>query len=100
VNGNLARPLSGLSSWTTAACVTHDPGTRVSRFAFAGHPPALRPESGEELTAERTGAALGLAFEVGCRERAERLGVVTECFSTPTGWSKRAGAGAAAARTD
>jgi serine phosphatase RsbU (regulator of sigma subunit) len=44
------------------------------RFASAGHPPALRLESGDELTAERTGAALGLAFEVDCRERAERLG--------------------------
>jgi serine phosphatase RsbU (regulator of sigma subunit) len=44
------------------------------RFASAGHPPALRLESGDELTAERTGAALGLAREVDCREHVERLG--------------------------
>ena len=61
------------ADFVTAACVTYDPGSRVLRFASAGHPPALRLESGDELTPERTGAALGLALEVDCRERAERL---------------------------
>ena len=74
VNVALVERIGESADFVTAACVTYDPGTRVLRFASAGHPPALRLESGDELTAERTGAALGLALEVDCRERAERLG--------------------------
>ena len=36
-------------------------------------PPALRLESGDELTPERMGMALGLAPQVDCQERVERL---------------------------
>jgi sigma-B regulation protein RsbU (phosphoserine phosphatase) len=74
VNVALVERIGESAEFVTAACVTYDPGTRVLRFASAGHPPALRLESGDELTAERTGTALGLAREVDCRERAERLG--------------------------
>ena len=74
VNVALVERIGESAEFVTAACVTYDPGTRVLRFASAGHPPALRLESGDELTAERTGAALGLAREVDCQERAERLG--------------------------
>jgi phosphoserine phosphatase RsbU/P len=74
VNVALVERIGESAEFVTAACVTYDPGTRVLRFASAGHPPALRLESGEELTAERTGAALGLALDFECRERAERLG--------------------------
>jgi serine phosphatase RsbU (regulator of sigma subunit) len=74
VNVALVERIGESAEFVTAACVTYDPGTRVLRVASAGHPPALRLESGDELTPERTGAALGLALDVGCRERAERLG--------------------------
>ena len=74
VNVALVERIGESAEFVTAACVTYDPATRVLRFASAGHPPALRLESGDELTAERTGAALGLAREVDCREHAERLG--------------------------
>jgi phosphoserine phosphatase RsbU/P len=73
VNVALVERIGESADFVTAACVTYDPGTRVLRFASAGHPPALRLESGDELTAELTGAALGLALEVDCRESAERL---------------------------
>ncbi|MGZ4196548.1 MAG: PP2C family protein-serine/threonine phosphatase [Solirubrobacteraceae bacterium] len=74
INVALVERIGEGTEFVTAACVTHDPGTRMLRFASAGHPPALRLESGDELTAERTGVALGLAPQVDCRERAERLG--------------------------
>jgi phosphoserine phosphatase RsbU/P len=74
VNVALVERIGESAEFVTAACVTYDPGTRVLRFASAGHPPALRLESGDELAAERTGAALGLAREVDCRERVEQLG--------------------------
>lgn len=74
VNVALVERIGESSEFVTAACVTYDRGTRVLRFASAGHPRGLRLESGDELTPERTGAALGLALEVDCRERAERLG--------------------------
>jgi serine phosphatase RsbU (regulator of sigma subunit) len=74
VNVALVERIGESTEFVTAACVTYDPDTRVLRFASAGHPPALRLESGDELTTERTGAALGLALEVDCRERAERVG--------------------------
>ena len=72
-NVALVERIGGSPEFVTAACVTYDPGTRMVRFASAGHPPALRLESGDELTAERTGAALGLARELDCREGAQRL---------------------------
>ncbi len=74
VNVALVERIGESAEFVTAACVTYDPGTRVLRFASAGHPPALRLESGDELTAARTGAALGLTLEVDCRESAEQLG--------------------------
>jgi phosphoserine phosphatase RsbU/P len=73
VNVALVERIGEGAEFVTAACVTYDPGTRVLRFASAGHPAALRLESGDELTAERTGAALGLTLEIDCREGAERL---------------------------
>jgi sigma-B regulation protein RsbU (phosphoserine phosphatase) len=73
VNVALVERIGESAEFVTAACVTYDPGTRMLRFASAGHPAALRLESGDELTAERTGAALGLTLEIDCRERAERL---------------------------
>jgi hypothetical protein len=42
-------------------------------LAAAGHHRALRLASGAELTAERTGVALGLAREVSCSGSAHRL---------------------------
>lgn len=73
VNVALVERIGESAEFVTAACVTYDPGIRVLRFASAGHPAALRLESGDELTVERTGAALGLTLEIDCREGAERL---------------------------
>jgi len=74
VNVALVERIGESAEFVTAACITYHPGTRLLRFASAGHPPALRLESGDELTPTRIGAALGLTLQVGCRERAERLG--------------------------
>src|SRR5512142_807339 len=52
VNVALVERIGESAEFVTAACVTYDPGTRVLRFASAGHPPALRLESGDKLTAE------------------------------------------------
>ena len=73
VNVALVERIGESAEFVTAACVTYDPDTQIVRFASAGHPPALRLDSGDELTAERNGAALGLAREIGCRKGAERL---------------------------
>jgi phosphoserine phosphatase RsbU/P len=53
--------------------MTYEPGSRLLRLAAAGHHPALRLASGAELTADRTGIALGLAREVSCSGSAHQL---------------------------
>jgi len=61
------------AEFVTAACMTYEPRSRLLRLAAAGHHPALRLASGAELTAERTGVALGIAREVNCSASAHRL---------------------------
>jgi hypothetical protein len=51
------------SDFVTVACVTHLPGERLLRWAYAGHPPALWLRDGRELTAPRQGVPLGLFDE-------------------------------------
>lgn len=60
------------TEFITAACVTYLPSERLVRWAYAGHPPALRLDDGHELTAPRQGTALGLAAELGCGEGSTR----------------------------
>ncbi|MBV9418066.1 MAG: serine/threonine-protein phosphatase, partial [Solirubrobacterales bacterium] len=73
VNVALVERIGESSEFVTAACMTYEPRSRLLRLAAAGHHPALRLASGAELTAERTGVALGLAREVNCSASAHRL---------------------------
>jgi phosphoserine phosphatase RsbU/P len=73
VNVALVERVGETAEFVTAACMTYEPRSRLLRLAAAGHHPALRLASGAELTAERTGVALGLAREVSCSGSAHRL---------------------------
>jgi hypothetical protein len=58
--------------FVTAACVTFLPSAQLLRWAYAGHPPALWLDGGQELTAPRQGTALGLGADLGCAEGSRR----------------------------
>jgi serine phosphatase RsbU (regulator of sigma subunit) len=47
----------------TAACMTYLPDQRLLRWAYAGHPPALRIRDGRELLAPTQGVPLGLSHD-------------------------------------
>ena len=49
------------SEFVTAACVTYLPGEQCLRWAYAGHPPALWLDDGQELIAPKQGAPLGIS---------------------------------------
>jgi serine phosphatase RsbU (regulator of sigma subunit) len=100
VNVALVERIGESAEFVTAACVTYDPGTRVLRFASAGIPPrcAWSPATSSRQRGPAWHSVWHYRSIVGrVRSGSER---VTACFSTPTGWSKRAGSGAATARTD
>jgi serine phosphatase RsbU (regulator of sigma subunit) len=60
---------AGISTdFVTAACVTYLPSEQRLRWAYAGHPPALRLDDGRELTAPSQGTLLGTRKDVGCVE--------------------------------
>lgn len=46
--------------FVTAACLTYLPGERCLRWAYAGHPPAIWLDTGEELLGAQQGVPLGL----------------------------------------
>jgi sigma-B regulation protein RsbU (phosphoserine phosphatase) len=48
------------ADFVTAACMTYLPGRQLLRWAYAGHPPALRLHDGTELAASAQGLPLGL----------------------------------------
>jgi phosphoserine phosphatase RsbU/P len=73
VNVALVERIGESAEFVTAACATYHPDSRLLRLASAGHHPALRLGSGAELTAERTGGALGLARRIDCSAGAHRL---------------------------
>lgn len=54
--------------FVTAACVTYLPSEQLMRWAYAGHPPALWLDDGQELRPGRQGIALGLGATLGCAE--------------------------------
>jgi serine phosphatase RsbU (regulator of sigma subunit) len=60
VNSALIERAGTSYDYVTAACVTFGPRDRRLRWAYAGHPPALRLGDGGELQAGRQGAPLGL----------------------------------------
>ncbi len=48
------------ANFVTAACMTYLPHQRLLRFAYAGHPPAVRMSDGRELIAPSQGVPLGI----------------------------------------
>jgi serine phosphatase RsbU (regulator of sigma subunit) len=66
VNTALVERIGESAEFVTAICITIDPQTRRLQVASAGHHPAVKLSSGDELSGARTGAALGLSSEVGC----------------------------------
>jgi len=46
---------------------------RTLRWAYAGHPPALSLDHGEELAPGRQGTPLGIRADPGCEEGARRM---------------------------
>jgi sigma-B regulation protein RsbU (phosphoserine phosphatase) len=60
------------SEFVTAACVTYLPHEQLLRWAYAGHPPALSLDDGEELLATTQGTPLGIRSDPGCLEGSRR----------------------------
>ena len=60
------------SEFVTAACVTYLPHEQLLRWAYAGHPPALSLDDGEELVAPAQGTPLGIRADPGCVEGSRR----------------------------
>jgi sigma-B regulation protein RsbU (phosphoserine phosphatase) len=58
--------------FVTVGCVTFSPRERVLRWAYAGHPPVLWLDSGEELSGGRA-APLGLSEQWACTTAARRI---------------------------
>jgi serine phosphatase RsbU (regulator of sigma subunit) len=58
--------------FVTAACVTFLPSAHLLRWAYAGHPPALWLDDGQELKAPRQGTPLGVGADLGCAEGSRR----------------------------
>lgn len=74
VNVALVERIGGSGDFVTAICLTVDPPTRRLRVASAGHHPALKLDSGTELSGARIGAALGLGAEIRCDSAETTLG--------------------------
>ena len=68
VNTALVERAGTSYDFVTAACVTFEPGERRMRWAYAGHPPALRLDDGVDLAAARQGPPLGLVEDLECVE--------------------------------
>jgi serine phosphatase RsbU (regulator of sigma subunit) len=62
-NAALVERAGTSSDFVTAACLTYLPDERLLRWAYAGHPPALRLHDGRQLAAPAQGMPLGLAEE-------------------------------------
>jgi len=61
------------TEFVTAACVTFHPDERILRWAYAGHPPALWMQDGQELAAPRQGPPLGLEEDPDYAEGSMRI---------------------------
>jgi serine phosphatase RsbU (regulator of sigma subunit) len=58
--------------FVTVACVTFLPSAQLLRWAYAGHPPALWLDDGQELKPLSQGTPLGLGADLGCAEGSRR----------------------------
>lgn len=75
-NAALVERAGTSAEFVTAACMTYLPAQQLLRWAYAGHPPALRLHDGSELAAPVQGVPLGLVDEPDYAEssmRAEQL---------------------------
>lgn len=61
------------NDFVTAACLSYLPSEQLLRWAYAGHPPALRLDDGRELVASVQGAPLGISPDPGCAEGSRRM---------------------------
>ena len=59
-------------NFVTVGCVTYSPSERLLRWAYAGHPPVLWLDSGEELTGGRS-LPLGISRDWLCTPAARQL---------------------------
>ena len=61
------------SDFVTAACISFTPADRSLRWAYAGHPPAVRLDSGDELLGDPPGLPLGIDTDLGCLNQTAHL---------------------------
>ena len=61
------------NDFVTVACATYLPAERRLRWAYAGHPPALRLNDGRPLTAGQHATPLGIGEQFECVEGSCRL---------------------------
>jgi phosphoserine phosphatase RsbU/P len=54
------------SRFVTAACITYLPDEQCLRWAYAGHPPAIWLDDGQELIAPKQGFPLGIGKDPEC----------------------------------
>ena len=71
-NAALVERAGTTSEFVTVACVTYLPREQLLRWAYAGHPPALWLDDGQELIAPRQGTPLGVRADPGCIEGSQR----------------------------
>ena len=71
-NTALLERIEGNVDFVTVGCVTFSPSERLLRWAYAGHPPVLRLDSGEELSGGRA-YPLGLSRDWACTTVARHL---------------------------
>ena len=72
VNTAMTERAGTSDKFVTAACITYLPGARLLRWAYAGHPPAMWLDTGEELLGAEQGTPLGVAADLACVEGSRR----------------------------
>ncbi|WP_187368889.1 PP2C family protein-serine/threonine phosphatase [Baekduia soli] len=68
VNTAMTERAGTAEEFVTAACLTYLPSERRLRWAYAGHPPAMLLDTGEELLGAEQGVPLGLDTHLECLE--------------------------------
>lgn len=85
-NAALVERAGTSAEFVTAACMTYLPAQQLLRWAYAGHPPALRLHDGSELAACRSASSMSPTTQSPrCAPSSSRA-----CCSTRTGSPKRA----------